>query len=283
MSTQSIILVGGPDSGKTNYLARLWKALQANNNLLSAKEMPQNLKFVEDALSHLLQGQFAPRSDKNQEYSPSFEVSVSANSSNSDLVANVVVPDVTGELWKNAVETCELPKEWMASLRNSSGALLFIRVGSELNYSSIDWVTASHFLKLPGGGNNGEEKTPTQVVLCELIRFLEHSLGADLPNIRPKVAVLVTAWDRLDEATAASGPMNYIKSEYPLFAGRLKDISSMDVKVFGVSVVGGDFIDDDFKTAFFDSELNSNGYVIQDINGEQNSHPDLTIPVAWVI
>jgi Double-GTPase 1 len=283
LTNKSIILVGGPDTGKTNYLARLWKALQTKNNLLSAKEMPKNLKFVEDALSHLLQGKFAPRSDKNQEYSPSFVVNVTTDVTDSELVTKIIVPDVTGELWRNAVENCELPKEWMSSLRASSGAILFVRVDSELNYSSIDWVTASDFLKLSVGDEATDKNTPTQVVLCELIRFLEHSLGADLPNTKPKVAILVTAWDRLDAATAASGPANYIKSEYPLFAGRLKDISTMDIKIFGVSVVGGDFVDGDFKASFLDSDLNSNGYVIEDVNGIQHTHADLTIPVAWII
>ena len=52
MSSQLIMLIGGPDSGKTNYLARLWKALQSGSGRLKSVESPE-IKYVEEALAHL--------------------------------------------------------------------------------------------------------------------------------------------------------------------------------------------------------------------------------------
>jgi Double-GTPase 1 len=199
----------------------------------------------------------------------------------------IVVPDVSGELWKTAVETCELPAQWMSDLASARGALLFVRIGSDQNVAPLDWVTAAKLLRMEGAPAETDvtqkHEIPTQVSLCELIRFMEYGLGTANSETRSRVAVLVTAWDRLDHERAAAGPTAYLAAEYPLLAGRLKDISKFDVRVFGLSVVGGDFLDEDFKQKFFMQNLKSAGYVVEEIQGRLETKQDLTLPVAWVV
>lgn len=288
MTDHAIVLIGGPDSGKTNYLARLWEALRSREGALVAPQAPSDIKYVEDALAHLLRGHFAPRSDKNfEQLGQSFSVPVIAANQMDAKPILVVVPDVSGELWKAAVETCELPSEWMSTLRTASGALLFVRIGSDQNTDPLDWVTAARLLKMPvievEGENNNERQIPTQVSLCELLRFLELELAADLDGVKPRVAILVTAWDRLDAQCAGKGPTKYLAAEYPLFAGRIADISKLDIRVFGVSVVGGDFVDEAFTRQFFAAELKTAGYIVQEDEGKIQKMHDVTLPVAWVV
>lgn len=281
MNSQSIMLIGGPDSGKTNYLARLWKALQAGPSRLKSVDAPE-IKYVEDALAHLLQGSFAPRSEKNIEESRRDFTVMIATQDDAKRV-KVVVPDVTGELWKNAVSSSELPSEWMKQLKESSGALLFVRIHSELNVSPLDWVTARDLLKMDWAQPHQEESMPTQVVLCELLRFLQLTLRRRTDGGLPRVAIIVTAWDRLDAAAKESGPSAYIESEYPLFAGRLEDVTTLEVKVFGVSVVGGDLgADPEFRQRFFEADLDAAGYVVEEVDGVVREEHDLTLPIAWL-
>ncbi|MGH9498157.1 MAG: hypothetical protein ACRD3L_03365 [Terriglobales bacterium] len=281
MNSQSIMLIGGPDSGKTNYLARLWKALQSGSGRLKSVEAPE-IKYVEDALAHLLQGSFAPRSEKNIEESRR-DFTVMIGTQDDAKRVEVVVPDVTGELWKDAVSSSELPSEWMNQLKESSGALLFVRVHSELNVSPLDWVTARELLKMDWAQPHQEESIPTQVVLCELLRFLQSTLRRRTDGGLSRVAIVVTAWDRLDAAAKKSGPSAYIESEYPLFAGRLEDVTTLEVKVFGVSVVGGDLeADPKFRQKFFEADLDAAGYVVEELDGAVNEEHDLTLPIAWL-
>ncbi|MFZ2069132.1 MAG: hypothetical protein WAV27_24450 [Xanthobacteraceae bacterium] len=281
------MLIGGPDSGKTNYLARLWAALRSRAGVLQAPAVPTEIKYVEEALAHLLQGQFAPRSEKTLEEGQSFAVPVVASANPSAGRFQIIVPDVVGELWKRAVETSELPEEWMNDLASASGALLFVRIGSDQNVEPLDWVTVAKFLRMEGAQQGDEDaakrEIPTQVSLCELLRFMEHGLGTGNGGVRPRVAVLITAWDRLDAERAAAGPTAYLAAEYPLLAGRLKDISKFDIRVFGVSVVGGDFVDEDFRQSFFKQELKSAGYVVEEKGEHVERKEDITLPVAWVV
>ena len=288
MAASSIILVGAPDSGKTNYLARFWEAVRSGHGFLRATQLPDSIVYVEDALGHLLAGQFAPRSDTNLDGSTaSCSITVSERERSADAPTEIFVPDVSGELWAESVETCELPAAWMDRLRSAVGALLFVRVGSDQNVDPPDWVTARRLLKLdlgPGKPTNEDKaQISTAVQLCELIRFLEFALGTNTDVASPRVAILVTAWDRLDPRTAKKGPRAFLAGEYPLVGGRIDDVSRLDISVFGVSVVGGDFDDDGFKARFLKGRLQEFGYVVREQLGEFREEPDLTIPVSWVL
>jgi hypothetical protein len=330
MSEKAIIMVGGPDSGKTNYLARVWESIRSKTGSLIASRPPADITFVEEALEHLLKGEFAPRSDPNvAESTHSFAIAVQKAGQPQGAVANIVVPDVTGELWKKALETYEIPRTWMDSLKNASGALLFVREGSEVNEAALDWVTCAALLKLqaPADGSdakpaasreptaaaggaaeaasvqgdasrggvdagvaaadtdtqdNHKATIPTQVALCEFLRFLEFGLKKADGGEVPRVAVLVTAWDRLDKVRRVQGPLAYLRSEYPMLAGRLDDIVTLDLRAFGVSVVSGDFSDPKFKEEFFKGKLKDSGYVVMDDKPDEML-PDLTLPLSWVM
>ena len=328
MNERTFILVGGPDCGKTNYIARLWESIRSKTGALIAPHPPPNVEFVEKALEFLLKGEFAPRSNRDvAESTHSFEISVRKAGDPNGPLSDIIVPDVTGELWKKTLETYEIPKDWMQSLEGASGALLFVREGSEENEVALDWVTCGKFLaqrakaraarnaknnaagdttaapadesKEPSAsseaaGNDQEQsdragddegkptKIPTQIALCEFLRFLEFGLKRTPDGLRPRVAVLVTAWDRLDKEKRVKGPMAYLRTQYPMFAGRLEDIETLEVKAFGVSVVSGDFADPEFKAAFYEKGLKNAGYVVTDDKPDEFV-PDLTLPVSWVM
>lgn len=285
MSVGSIVLVGLPDSGKTNYLAALWDALRTGKGRLSAPVPPDDITYVEEALACQSRGEFAPRSDKNIEESRrDFSVAVRLKSQQYTPNINVVVPDITGELWKGAIETTEIAPEWMSELENATGAVLFIRICSESNTAPLDWVTTDRLLTVTTLTEKDEKKSkgiPTQIALCELLRFLEHTLPSPEEAVKPRVAVAVTAWDLMDAETAAKGVASFLRKEYPLFAGRLDDIESLDVAVFGVSAVGGDFNDPAFKERYLNGEVA--GYVTTGGGKTLVVEADITLPIAWIL
>ena len=67
MDTSSVNLIGGPDAGKTNYIGRLWIALQTRCGAIVSAGTPNEIKYVEDVADHLNRGQFAPRTEQPSE------------------------------------------------------------------------------------------------------------------------------------------------------------------------------------------------------------------------
>ncbi|PZP19789.1 MAG: hypothetical protein DI607_01565 [Sphingomonas hengshuiensis] len=282
MNARSVILLGGPDSGKTNYVGRLWPALDAKTGSLVAATQPHDIGFVLDTAEHLFQGHFAPRTE-HAEDRRDFEVIVRPATGGEETA--IVIPDISGELWRKAVVESEISQTWMDELRRADGALLFVRVGSDQHVQPLDWVTSRKLLAR-FGQDEDRGKLPTQVMLCELIRYLELTMASRPDGGKPRLSVVVSAWDRVDPATFDQGPSAYLATDYPLFAGRLEDCEGLDVQTFGLSVVGGDLKDDpEFRDRFLDSGLDQHGWVVvrDPDNGRWTRQPDITLPIAWLV
>src|SRR5207244_3356865 len=122
-----------------------------------------------------------------------FEVVVAPKSGGSE--ASIVIPDISGELWRTAVIDSEISEDWMNELRRADGALLFVRVGSDQDVRPLDWVTSRRLLARIGQDDEDRKKLPTQVMLCELIRYLEFTMANRGDGGKPRLSVVVSAWD----------------------------------------------------------------------------------------
>jgi hypothetical protein len=192
------------------------------------------------------------------------------------------VPDISGELWRKAVIESEIDPDWMNDLRQADAALLFVRVDSDQDVRPLDWVTSRKMLEKLGGEE--DQGLPTQVMLCELIRFLEVSLADRKDGGLPRLSVVVTAWDRVDAGKFEQGPMAYLEREYPLVAGRLADLENINVQIFGLSVVGGDLKHDpNYRQAFLEAGLDGQGWVVVRDGDGWRKDPDVTLPIAWAV
>ncbi|AXI42581.1 hypothetical protein [Sulfitobacter sp. SK011] len=281
MIGKTIALIGGPETGKTNFLARLWTSLRKGNGALSSQTIPEDIVYVEDAVKHLLVAEFAPRTQQPG-ISGTLEIPIEGKDGANVSSSVLKVPDVMGEEWDKVVHDREVKSEILEVLNEADGALLFVRILSDLNVAPLDWVTARHLLGLPFEQKETTGKLPTQVALCELLSILEFTSD---PNREPrKVAVIVTGWDLLDAEAAAKGPMAYLEGEFPLFAGRIKDASSLEVNLYGFSVVGGDLNDDEaFKQKFLEKDLNQTGFVVHEVGGKVSTSEDITEPLRWLL
>ena len=281
MSRKTVALVGGPETGKTNFLARLWESLRSGEGLLSNTELPENITYVEGALEHLLEGDFAPRTQAAG-VSGNIKMPVKTRLMEGSATFELVVPDVMGEIWEKAVSTKKLSREIYEVLGNACGALLFIRAVSELNEEPLDWVASKDLLELPRKHDGQSGKIPTQVQLCELLKMLEYT-WKDSQSAR-RVAIIVTAWDRLDEDLANNDPYEYINLQFPLFAGKLQSLTSMEICIFGVSIVGGDLaIDSEFKEDFLNQRFQDTGYLVKKTPNGIEQLKDLTYALDWVL
>lgn len=314
MTRRSIVLLGGPDSGKTNYIGRLWPSFKNRKGVLQAERLPDNIAYVDAAVEHLMQGRFAPRSDRNLEVGRA-DFSISVRSANGGgVLTELMVPDISGELWTRTVATSEISQEWLDVLNEAQGAVIFVRALSDQNIKPLDWVTARNILQLnadnevegsgddalaepvepeqlvPGGTVQNtialptEPDLPTQVLLCELLRYLNLCLADRADGGRPHVAVVVAAYDLLDPQTQAGGPMAYLKREFPLFAGHIFDTSRLEVKLFGLSVVGGDLeVDDKFRNRFLERDISEQGWVVVEDGDRVKTDEDVMLPIAWAM
>nr|WP_246156477.1 hypothetical protein [Sphingorhabdus profundilacus] len=272
-------MVGGPDSGKTNFLARLVAHLRDGDGKLRAPDLPDDIQYVEEALAYLMKGEFAPRSHNTTD-ELSGDITLDVREVDTGATATISVPDVSGETWDEVARTAEISRQWLDRVQHADGALLFVRVLSELNVTPLDWVNTAPLLEL--AGPNPAYAIPSQVLLCQLLRLLQENLGTGL-DTRPRVGIVVTAYDLLDTETRSKGPLSFLRDTYPLFAGMIDNVDDVEIGVFGASVVGGELADVAFQNVYLEGDIVESGYVVDDTLIPMEQVGDISRPVSWVL
>lgn len=282
MTTPSnVIFVGGPGSGKSNYLFRTWIAIEREKGLLVKNGLPPELEYLHEGASILLDGKFAPHTSKDTKLICEIPI---GQRDHPKSTGTLVVPDATGELWLDLYNKREWPMMWDDLVATNCGFVLFVCVGSPHNVPALDWIACERFygsevLPKPTG-------VPTQVMLVEWLQILRSITKRKLGNnFKPRLSVVVTAWDRVPTSRTQEDPRDYLETEFPLLAQFIyADAHGFEARVFGLSVVGGDLeLDPKFHDEYLRSEPSGQGYTVCQVRGATERSGDVLIPIYWAL
>jgi len=286
--SKSVLLVGGPDAGKTNYLARLWMALDTGVGVIRKNGLPLQSEYLRTLASSLLSGDFAPRSAPGL-FQPT-TIPLRWQESGELSFGELVVPDCAGERWERINQAREWSSEWENTINSLAGCLLFYRVSSLHNVPALDWSTDADLLRCmaakPASTENSPDvKLPTQVMLVDWLQCLRAAHQDVQGAAKPlRTAIIVTAWDMAPKESKKSGPDKYLNTELPLLYDFLAtNEGSFRSKVFGVSVADMDLTNArrESKTKYLDGDPNTSGSVVFASRGTPRESKDITIPLAW--
>jgi hypothetical protein len=286
MSKQStVLLIGGSDAGKSNFLFRFWLAIREKSNpLLLPDGAPPIAEYLNRGAAKLLAGDFEMHTPRGT--FENCEIPVLARGEK----AVVVVPDRPGEEWSRIYKERRIPSDWLGRLSADTTCLVLVRAHSDANQAPLDWISVQHFHGNEGnlmGPARQDLSTPTQVVLVDWIQIISRILRSGPASVeRPKIGVVISAWDLLAEDEKLAGPRKYLRDQYPLLGDFLEsNLEKLEVEVFGISLFGGD---PKCSASFKDACLDSNnpcggGYVVHQIGGHAQRVFDLTFPIAWAL
>lgn len=282
----SVVLVGGPDSGKSNYIFRLWMAINNGEGLVCRDGLPDQLEYLQTGSQSLLKGEFAQHTphDVMSESVIPFKIGAEGASRSGKLI----VPDCYGERWMSIFRKREWSKEWEDRIAQPCGILLFVRASSDQVIAPLDWIQCERKWGMQvGDGGQQEFKTPTQVVMTDWLQFFGKAFSDRIGNgDRPKIALIVSAWDCVPNDRQAAGPSVYLAQEFPLLAQFIEaNEDAFDFSAFGVSIAGGDF---DKEPGFKERSLSqdnplSGAYVVHELGGAAEVEKDVTIPISWIM
>lgn len=286
MSKQStVLLIGGPDAGKTNFLFRFWLAIREGTNpLLIPHGAPPVAEYLNRGAEKLLGGEFAIHTPHGTDEICEIPVLFSGEE------GVVVVPDRPGEEWTRIYKERRIPSEWVARLGADTACLVFVRAHSDANQSPLDWLSVQHYFGNAGnllGPTRHETATPTQVVLVDWIQIISRLIKSlSLSGARPRIGIVVSAWDLIAPGEQAAGPMQYLRDLYPLLADFIEsNRKNLDIEIFGMSLFGGDPKQSQvFKEACLHADNPcSEGYVVRKVGADLQKNSDLTLPISWAL
>jgi hypothetical protein len=297
---RSVLLVGGPDAGKSNYLSRLWLALQQGSGCMKSNGLPAFAEYLNTGVQALLCGDFVGRTS-HAVLEPN-AIPVTWTDDSQVHIGEVVIPDCSGEEWNKIHRTREWSHEWEQTLPSVQGCVLFIRAGSDKIVPALDWINDAAFLQMAESGDetpttsdNSDDsesnavaeavELPTQVVMVDWLQCLSHAVRSVGMTSPLKVSIVVAAWDRLPHDQQNDSPEKYIDANFPMLFDFVKaNLDLFSVKYLGTSVAGGDFeVQAGFKDQYLSGKPSEAGYVVQEVAGAATRSLDHALPIAWAL
>jgi hypothetical protein len=286
---QSVLLIGVRNAGKTNFLSRLWLALDAGTGLLAKNGNPVDIEYIATGADYLLKGEFAPRTPPDVR--DATEIPVKSTSLKDKFFGTLVVPDLPGEQILSVFQTRQWTAEWENRIDSGCGCLLFVRVDSPELIAPLDWITCHHIMggMLPAQAETDAidtVKPPTQIVLVDWLQFLRKAFTERVGGThKPRVGIVVAAWDLAPNEQKAAGPGAWVAANLSLLSQFIQaNDDEFDFQYFGVSVASGDLnSDDEFRKAYMEGNPRTAGQVTHSLSGAVETSPDMTLPVAWAM
>ncbi|BAL06185.1 hypothetical protein BJ6T_08920 [Bradyrhizobium japonicum USDA 6] len=248
--------------------------------------LPDHLDYLQVGSQSLLKGEFAQHTplDVVSENVIPFKI----NSGSEAYSGKLIVPDYFGERWMYIFRKREWSEEWEDRISQPCGILMFVRASSDQIVSPLDWIQCERMWGVPiVDGTQQELEAPTQVVMTDWLQFFAEAFaGRRGGGERPKVALIIAAWDRVPKDRQAEGPAAYLSQEFPLLSQFVEsNDDQFDFAAFGVTVAGGDFDHEpEFKKQSLDQDNPlSGGYVMHELSGAPTIAKDMTLPISWVM
>jgi len=272
----SLLIIGGPDAGKTHYGGQLLGRLNYGKGQIKMRSAPANIAPFEEVLRCLGQGMTAMHTSAGVYYETVFPVEL-ANGNPADLV----FPDYAGEQIKAIMEQRQITKAWRNRLVDSSGWILFIRLErihlpEDILTRPLRDVVEQEKIEAPA-----IFRWSDQAYYLELMQLLLYAkgVGTTMRINRPALTVILSCWDELGFADAdVRMPSKLLSERMPLFAEFVEANWEPDqLTVLGLSSLGKALKEGEADDGYLDEGPESFGYVVLP---DGTHSPDLTLPVS---
>lgn len=292
MKIRKQVMVGMMGTGKTTFIAALYHVVESAEveNSLQLSELAEDRKYLVEKRNEWLGCVEFDRTKLGKEQVLTLKLK---DPSSQDLV-DLVLPDVSGETFRDQWEHRRTTKIFDDLAKESDGVLLFIHP-----QTITDGVRINKMKEIAAVLEDDQEQgltdtqsvlaenrpqvdwhpsfAPTQVKLVEVLQFLLRE-----PHVYPvkRIAVIVSAWDLVKHQYGT--PAHWISKRLPLLDQFLK--ANQDVatyKFFGISAQGGS-LGEDNSTLLCKPCQSERIDVMTDVPGEYNEH-DITAPIKWLM
>lgn len=280
MSSPEILVLGGSGAGKTHYAGQLLGRLR-HDRQGKLKLKPggvEDLSKLEEVLSCLDEGRAAGHTPAETWTGVRCELEKKDGTS-----ALLEWPEYAGERLFSIIERRILPSEWRASVKKSSGWILFIRPSTLRVYEDL--------LERPMGVPTQFKQSGSSSVDCkgwddnaryvELLQMLIFAASRSTfkPIPEPRLAVVLSCWDEFE---APGTPEQTLAGRLPLVDAFIRSTwHDKAWSVWGLSSLGRALSQDTQDPEFAQQGPEHFGYVIPP--GSTTQNPDLTAPVAWLL
>lgn len=271
-----LLLIGGPNAGKTHFVGQLYNRLVAYRAGSPAKAFqmvtpPADLTPIKAIIDQLARGMAGQHTHVGLNQEINFIVA------NEDQQIALTFPDYGGEQVRDLVRNRLVSERWQQLITQSDEWLLMLRLDE---IPVLEDITVRGFANLDDLRRRAikarDESTLSApafyVELLQMLLFIKERSPIDLVH-RPRLTVALSCWDTL-QLPNQTVPLAELRHHLPLLANYLEAAWHPDCwRVCGLSSLGRHLDPEVADEEFVDDGPEKAGYVVLP-TGEQTS--DLT-------
>lgn len=274
---KSILVLGGPKSGKTHYGAQLTIRLRKQIGALKFYAPPENLEAFEEPMQQLNRGRLAVHTPVtvSKDVVMPMELADGRRS-------RVIWPDYGGEQVQRMFGSRITPAAWRDRARTASGWLLMVRPVLFRTSRDLLHRPLKDFVPRAPEDTTPLEWSPEAQVI-ELLQSLLYARRSSRETVLavPRLVVGITCWDETVPASDPRKPMDELRQLTPMLANYLAGNWRPDaVDVVGLSSLGKTLRPDADDDEFIDQGPHRQGFVVLP---DGTRSPDLTWPLIKLL
>lgn len=278
MATPNLVIIGGPNSGKTHYAGQLYGRLRRRPGVLKLRPdaTPGDLTTLEEVLGTIENGLAAEHTSADTWA----EIQLPLVDETGRYI-DLNWPDYGGEQTRAVTTDRTVPERWRQNIVDADGWLIMLRLKSETTYhDALREITERAGQTTSSTARSGSWDANARWV--ELLQILLHVAGRGLVEKlqKPQLTVLLSCYDELE--TKGLSPRDVLHQKLPLLASFIAtNWHPEGVQIWGLSALGQPLDRTNRNDKFIDEGPEFQGWVVAPDGGEQD--PDLTRPLAWML
>lgn len=275
MSTSKQILVlGGPDSGKSTYLLQLYGRVFDGDGQVQLRGAVDSMVAIKDGLARLATGRPAGHTANGTETSLTLPLVDNETGREWDIT----VPDYAGEDLRRVGDALRLPDQWRDLAATSDHWVVMVRLSlypdiPDLVSRPVGEIASASPKQLAG---SDVQALPIDMFLVDLLQLLQHGRTQVEVANNLRVTVVLSCWDELDYPDD-TGPSQVAASQLALLDSYCTTTFGSRYRVVGLSAQGRALTDADPAVEFIDEGPGAMGWLVCE-DGERD--PDLTKLIA---
>ncbi|MDI1444865.1 hypothetical protein [Polyangium sp. 6x1] len=279
--TPELVILGGPNSGKTHYAGQLYGRIRRRPGLLRLRHeqgTPSNLAALEEVLRCLEEGHAASHTSADAWA----EVLLPLVDERGNAI-DLRWPDYGGEQLRSVFESRAVSDAWRLRLTKADGWILLIRLKSEPTYPDAFEELKKSKEKASSSNTARAVSWDANARWVELLQILLHVAGlGQLSRLqRPRLAVLLSCYDELG-AAPQQPPREVLNETLPLMSSFIESTwAPGEASIWGLSSLGCLLEPNSENATFIDEGPEHQGWLVPPEGG--TSDTDLTRPLAWLV
>jgi double-GTPase-like protein len=269
-----VLVLGGPDAGKSTYLFQLYSRVFDGDGRLQLRGAVDSMVAIKDGLARLASGRPAGHTANGTETS----LTLPLVDKDTGRKWDITVPDYAGEDLRRIGDALRLPDRWADLAATSDHWVVMVRLS--LHPDMPDLVSrpvgdlASASPERPAGAE--AQKLPIDMFLVELLQLLQHGRTQfDVTNDL-RVTVVLSCWDELDHPDGTLPPQ-VVRDQLALLDSYCTTTFGLRYRVLGLSAQGRALTDSDPAVEFIDEGPGAMGWLVRE---DGALDPDLTKLIA---